>query len=285
LPRKKPTPKTTSKRHLYMLEEQLGARFGWSTDETSRNTIISCVNRKAEKLGLDEITYYNTLLKSPAELMSLAEQTANSDTRFFREPKQFNCIREEVLPELAKTNKAARQLRIWSAGCSTGEEAYSIAMLCREKLRRLDEWQIEILGTDLSSKALLDANQGKYSATSLRNVSEEQRQKFFAPVGETTGLQLKLEIKKMVSFRRGNLVEQSFWRQIKKGYDLIICSHMLVHLHSVASKQVIRRITDALRPGGYLMVAEQEKGLIDGPGFTCMNGTAVFYKKDVSAEK
>src|SRR5207244_10500572 len=99
-------------------------------------------------------------------------------------------------------------------------------------------------------------------------------------VRETTALQLKPEIKKMVSFRRGNLVEQSFWRQIKKGYDLIICSHILVHLHSVASKQVIRRITDALRPGGYLMVAEQEKGLIDGPTFTCMDGAAVFCKKD-----
>jgi len=264
-----------------MLEEQLGARFGWTTSEASRNAIIACVNRKAEKLGLDEITYYNTLLKSAAELMTLAEHTANSDTRFFREPKQFTCIKEEVLPELAKTNKTTKQLRIWSAGCSTGEEAYSIAILCREKLRKLDEWQLEILGTDLSSKALLDANMGKYAPAALRNVNDEQRQKFFAPIPETTSLQLKPEIKKMVSFRRGNMVEQSFWRQIKKGYDLVVCSHLLVHLHSTASKQLIRRITDTLRPGGYLMVGELEKGLVDGSAFTSLNGTAVFCKNDL----
>ena len=97
-----------------MLEEQLGIRFGWATNAAARDAIISCVKKQSEKLGFDEITYYNTLLKSPAELFTLAEEAAAADTRFFREAKQFACLKDKILPELAKSNKLTKQLRIWS---------------------------------------------------------------------------------------------------------------------------------------------------------------------------
>ena len=155
-----------------------------------------------------------------------------------------------------------------------------MAILCRERLKRLDDWQIEILATDLRSKALLDANVAKYTPSMLRNVTEEQRQKFFTPFAETTALQLKPEIKRMVSFRRGNVVEPAFWRQIKKGYDVIICCHLLTHLHSQASNQLIKKLAESIRPGGYLMVSESEKGLIDASIFDTVDSTAVFCKKN-----
>jgi len=278
VPTKKPLQKTASKKHLYMLEEELGSRFGWATSPASRDAVISYVKRKAEKIGFDEISYYNALLKSPAELFTLVEEATDCSTRFFREPKQFACIKEHVLPELIKSNRLMKRIRIWSVACSTGEEAYSIALACREKIKKIDDWQIEILGTDLCSKALTGANEGKYSAASLRNVSDEERQKFFTSIEESTSLQLKPEIKRMISFRRGNVIESSFWRQIKKGYDLIICSNLLTNLHSQATFHVINRVDDALRPGGFLMVASSEKSFIAGPSFTALGTPGLFQK-------
>jgi len=280
VPTKRSPQKTASKTHLYMVEKQLAERFGWTSTPASRDAVISYIKSKAEKLGFDEISYYNTVLKSEAELFTLVDEVADCNTRFFRDPKQFACIRDHVIPELIKSNKASKQLRIWSVACSTGEESYSMAVVCREKLKRMDGWQVEILGTDLCSKALMAANMATYAPASLRNVSDEERQKFFVPVAESSTLQLKPEIKRMASFRRGNVIEPAFWRQIKKGYDFIICSNLLSGLNSQAATQVVKRVHDALRPGGFLMVGSSEKAFVIGPAFKSIEAPGLFQKTD-----
>ena len=274
------SPKTAHKQHLYRLEQELGVRFGWTSTPALRDEVILCVKRKAARLVLEEITYYNMLLKSPAELLTLAEEVANGETAFFREPCQFSFLNDKVIPDLIKANRQSRQLRLWSMACSTGEEPYSLSLLLRERLRRIDEWKVELLATDFRSGALLDANQGRYPLVALRNLSEEQRERHFNRLEETGFCQIQPEAKRLVSFRRANLSEPAFWRQIKKGYDLIVCNNLLIYLHPVAARQIIKRLGETVRPGGFLMVAVTEKSLIEEPAFVPLDVPGLFRRKE-----
>ncbi|MFL5318353.1 MAG: CheR family methyltransferase, partial [Myxococcaceae bacterium] len=171
---------------------------------------------RLEQLGLtDFASYYRYLRFDPlrrAELDTAVEALTTNETYFFREPQQLQAFSEELLPLLEQKNARSRRLRIWSAGCSSGEEPYTIAMLAKES-RRFEGWDVEVYGTDISRRVLNIARRAEYGASSLRSTSESNLARWFdeVPGGK---VKVKEEIRRWVSFGHLNLFDENVARLV-----------------------------------------------------------------------
>jgi chemotaxis protein methyltransferase CheR len=176
------------------------------------------------------------------------------ETSFFRYPDIFQALERVVLPEVLARNRwrNPRTLRIWSAGCSTGEEAYSVAITVADTLPFSDAWQIEILATDISRDALQLAERGVYSGRSLAAVTPQQLEAHFKKVGNTW--QVKPRIRKMISFAPMNLARSVYVGRM----DCIFCMNVLMYFSEERRLQVLRRFYEALEPGGYFLLGHSE---------------------------
>lgn len=250
--------------HLKTLEQALAARFGWQPG-AMRDAILAAVASKADRLGLDEVSYCRMAAASGGELHALAEEVAPDESRFFRDPDQFEALRDRVLPELIAARSAARRLRFWCAAGATGEEAYSLAMVVREALPTVEEWRVDIFASDLRGQAIMAASRGRYRATAIRAIDPTLRNRYFMGVDEP-GPDREFDViplvRRMVTFRRANLHEPHVWRQLPGPYDLILCQNLLIYFHPRAVEALVDRVAEALAPGGYLAVGPAEVDLI-----------------------
>ena len=176
------------------------------------------------------------------------------ETSFFRYQDIFQALERVVLPEVQARNmwRNPRVLRIWSAGCSTGEEAYSIAITVADTLPFSDAWQIEILATDISRDALQIAERGVYSGRSLANVTPQQLQAHFKKVGDSW--EVKPRIRKMISFAVMNLARSVYVGRM----DCIFCMNVLMYFSETRRLDILRRLYDSLEPGGYFLLGHAE---------------------------
>lgn len=252
--------------HLKPLEQALAARFGWQTNASWRDGLLDAIRRKSEKLGMDPLAYSRMAIASPGELDALADLLINSETRFFREPDQFEALARCVIPELVEKRSGDRRLDVWSAACSTGEEAYSLAILLTEALKEKGQWKINLLATDLRGSAIISAGRASYAAASLRLISPELREKYFVGAG-VNGVESSFAViqplRGMVAFRRANLYDGNFWKNMSQRFDLIVCNNLLLYFHALAVKQTLDRIVGVLKPGGFLMVMKNETGYVE----------------------
>ena len=201
------------------------------------------------KLQSDEaLTEWNTLMPL---LM-------NSETYFFRDQGQFTLLKDVILPDLIERQKVQRSLRIWSAGCSSGEEPYSLAILVDQLLPGRKDWNVSILGTDINPVGIQKAQQGIYGPWAFRLVSPDLQRQYF--IKQTDTWTLKDHIRDMVTFRRGNLYKDAFPSLVWGVYDmdLILCRNVFLYFQDQATEQVLKKMTDALRNGGYLMTGHNE---------------------------
>ncbi len=253
--------------HLPQLELALANVYGWAANVSLRAALQAVVTDKSRRLLFDEMTYCRVAAQSPGELHSVAEEIALGETSFFREPEQFRALWRMALPELIEKRAAAKRLRLWSAGCSTGEESFSLAMILEDLIGDAADWRVEILAVDLRSKALLQASQGRYHPLQLRNLDPSLRERFFhgvyapdAPPGE-----LDRRLRRNIRLRHANLYDPHLWQHLPGPFDVIVCSNVLTHMHYTAIQQTTARIQKALAPGGYLLVGSAEAGLITQP--------------------
>ncbi len=252
--------------HLKPLEQALAARFGWQTNASWRDGLLDAIRRKSEKLGMDPLAYSRMAIASPGELDALADLLINSETRFFREPDQFEALAGRVIPELVEKRSGDRRLDVWSAACSTGEEAYSLAILLTEALKDKGQWKVNLLATDLRGSAIISAGRASYASASLRLVSPELREKYFVGAGvkgPESSFAVIQQLRGMVAFRRANLYDANFWKNMSQRFDLIVCNNLLLYFHALAVKQTLDRIAGVLRPGGFLMVMKNETGYVE----------------------
>jgi chemotaxis protein methyltransferase CheR len=191
---------------------------------------------------------------SSVEYEALLERLLTQETSFFRYPAVFEALEKRILPEVQERKfwENPRSLRIWSAGCSTGEESYSIAITVAEALKFAEAWEIEILATDISRRALRHAERGVYSKRSLQNVSLGQVEAHFTSA--KIGFQVKPRIRRMISFAQMNLVESVYVGKI----DCIFCMNVLMYFSEERRLGIIRRFYDALEPGGYFLLGHSE---------------------------
>lgn len=246
------------------LEEALAEYYGWAATPSSRSILNSAIDCKAGRLQIAREDYCEIAATSQSEMLALVEEAAVGESSFFREPAQFDRLRTSILPSFGIAEEKPRPLRLWSSACSTGEEAYSLAIIC-DQLQERDKWKrIEILATDVRNGALLVASQARYDLNAMGQVDPAVLERCFSetrkPDDATDRRMYTLvpEIRRLVTFRRVNLREQIFWKAMAGRFDVIVCANLLLFLHPVAIRQMVGRLAHSLRPGGFLMVAPTE---------------------------
>ena len=222
----------------YLMERRLGPRLG--------------------ALGLPDFAAYHRHLRLAPdrreELDTAAELLTTHETYFFREPRQLRAFSEEILPRLARENGRARRLRVWSAGCSTGEEPYTIAiLLLRSGL--FPDWDLEVTGTDLARRVLAVAEAGRYGERAFRGPdAEELRPWFEAGDGKWS---VREEVRRRVRFARSNLLDRDA-EAAPERVDLLFCRNVLIYFDLEARRRVLRTFHRRLRPGGFLLLGHSE---------------------------
>ncbi|MFZ0582435.1 MAG: protein-glutamate O-methyltransferase CheR [Candidatus Acidiferrales bacterium] len=224
--------------------------------DASRERFFS--TRIREYLEEKEIAGGRELLQlvkgSSTEYEALLERLLTQETSFFRYPAVYEALEKRILPEVQERKfwQSPRTLRIWSAGCSTGEEAYSIAVTLCDALKFAEAWEIEILATDISRRALRHAERGAYAKRSLQDLSLRQVETYFTATKH--GYQVRPRIRKMISFAQMNLIEPVYVGKL----DCIFCMNVLMYFSEVRRLAILRRFYDALEPGGYFLLGHSE---------------------------
>jgi chemotaxis protein methyltransferase CheR len=207
----------------------------------------------------DYWNHLSTLPDREGELRQLLNEITIGETCLFRSQPQLDALRKVILPEIVTetTRHITRRLRIWSAGCSTGEESYTLAMnLLEESERLLKGWTVEILATDLNDRSVETAKAGVYGDYALRSTSDYFKRKYFSTVDEKK-LQVRPEVKKLITFSRLNLQDDSKML-FMKGMDLIFCCNVLIYFDSASKSKVINHFFSNLNFGGYFFLGTSE---------------------------
>jgi chemotaxis protein methyltransferase CheR len=197
---------------------------------------------------------YDTSLKEFNQLLNIV---TTNETSFYRNEPQLKSFSDEVLPQFVQEKSGSvKPLRVWSAGCSTGEEPYTLAMLITEKLGSLSGWNVEIYANDISENVLQKARKGEYSGITLRNVKPALMDRFFTRADNDL-YRVKPEIKSLVRFSQINLNDP---RQISRysNMDVIFCRNVMIYFSDDVKRQIVRGFYNSLRPGGYLYIGHSE---------------------------
>lgn len=192
------------------------------------------------------------------ELIAMLDAISTNLTQFYREPQHFEHLASTVLPSLiAAAETRGKRLRIWSAGCSSGEEAYTIAILLHENLPGLAQWDARILATDLSTRVLARAREGVYDASRLANVPAGWTAKYFTAGSSRTDrrYRLKDDVRRLIAFARLNLMEP--W-PMRGPFDVIFCRNVMIYFDKATQSRLIDRFWEILGAGGILYVGHSE---------------------------
>ncbi len=238
-----------------LIYEFCGIRF----EEVVRYMIARRLQPRLSALDLPDFTeYYRYLKYSPhrkSELDELVERVTTNETYFFREEYQLRAFRDEILPILAQEKRHEKKLRFWSAGCSSGEEAYTIAILCRE-CAFLDGYDIEIFGNDISKRVLSMARAARYAQGAFRATEQRYLERYFRPV-EGGKFEVIDDIKRMVSFGHLNLID-GLQLALVGINDAVFCRNVMIYFDDAARKIALRHLYRKLRPKGFLLLGHSE---------------------------
>jgi len=248
--------------YIYRLRDLIYQMAGiFQPDNKLRSLEERCQGRMLE-LGVKTLRdYFECLTIKPlrqAELVKLLNEITIGETCFFRNRPQLDALHNLVLPQIieGRSKMALRHLRFWSAGCSTGEEPYTLAMILSDNAAGLLKgWTFEVLATDLNERSLEHAESAVYGDYSVRNVTPHLRQKYFVAQGDR--LQVNALIKAKVSFSRLNLVDHARMNSIKN-MDVIFCCNLLIYFDLVSKRQVVQEFHNNLLPHGYLFLGHSE---------------------------
>lgn len=252
------------------LIELIAARFGLRIRESEQNALWRIVLLRVKALNLRSPAAYFQILSTPYpstasahEWQELANQLTVTESYFFRDEGQFSLLRDHILPEIihrklhqSQINQLPPRLRIWSAGCASGEEAYSLAMLIDELIPDLSQWEILILGTDINARILERANRGIFTDWSFRSVKPCIQQKYFRPHRE--GWEIRPQIRSLVKFQADNLLQTSDPLSEIHAFDLILCRNVFIYFGQTAIAQALKKFHKALNPNGYLLTGHTE---------------------------
>ena len=240
------------------LQVLLAHAAGLVFDDSRRASMGYSIAERLRATGATDVDSYLDRLGDPVERQRLLDEVTVQETHFFRNPPQVRALRQHVLPELIRrAETAGRRLRIWSAGCSTGEEPYSLAMILRELLPSRAGWDIRIVATDLSERALASARTGVYGARAVQMASpEELRRHFSALPGGTFSVQP--QVRELVELRHHNLVTEPVPLRPPERFDLILCRNVTIYFARETTRALMGRLHAGLRDGGYLFLGHSE---------------------------
>jgi len=223
-----------------------------------------------------------------AELRQLLNEVTIGETCLFRSQPQLDALRKVILPEIVaeKANQVMKRLRVWSAGCSTGEESYTLAMnMLEESELLLKGWTVEIVATDLNDRSVETAKAGIYGDYALRTTTDYFKRKYFSPVDEKK-LQVRPEVKKLITFSRLNLQDDSKML-FMKGMDLVFCCNVLIYFDGPSKSKVIDHFFSNLNFGGYFFLGTSESLMKLNDKFHLVHfpGAIAYWKPSLSSGK
>ena len=246
-----------------MLRRLIHREAGICLNEGKREMICARLGKRLRELGLGGYREYCEYLsnddRSGVELRRMINCVTTNKTGFFREPHHFHFLRDRFFPELrARAERGGpKRVRIWSAGCSTGMEPYTIAMMIRERFGRLADWDIRILASDIDSDVLAIAERGIYDAECLDDVPAEMHRHFERGGGlPADKVRVRPELRQMIAFRRLNLVAEPW--PIRTKFDCIFCRNVVIYFDRPTQQRLFGRFADHLNPDGCLFVGHSE---------------------------
>lgn len=251
-----------SQEEFHLFENLFLETCGIRLDQTRNPFLLSAFSTRLQERGFQSYQeYYHFIKYHPEgnfELRELVDLITVRETHFFRNKAHFDLLTESVLPEIIqkKGKSSEKRIRCWSAGCATGDEAYSIAMVLRELLPSPSDWHISILGTDINRTGLAVARRGIYPETHLTYLPSSYLRKYFKREGSHHSL--NPEIREMVQFMDHNLSRDPFTDERMQNLDLLFCRNVLIYLDERSAKRILEGFYHCLLPGGYLFLGHAE---------------------------
>lgn len=257
-----PTAMAVTDREFAEFQELIYGVAGIFLAPAKKALLEARLGRRVRELGLPSFAaYYRRVVGDHNELVRLLDRIATNETHFFREPNQFEYLAQEVLPEWLADGDAGcrpRTIKAWSAGCSSGEEPYSIAMLLADSFSRASGWNVDILATDLSTRVLASAADGIWPIAKANEIPTPYLKRFMLRgTGSRQGtMKAGVELRELIRFQRVNLNDVDY--PVDGPFDLILCRNVLIYFDQRSRSRVIERLVDRLVPGGLLFVGHAE---------------------------
>ncbi len=247
-----------SEEEFRLLRELVHAHCGIHFRDDTRYLLERRLAPRLEANGLATFGAYHRFLRfdpgRAAELQRAIDLLTTNETYFYREPYQLDAFAREILPALARTRTAERSLRILSAGCSTGEEAYSLAVLVKDS-HLFEGWSIEIVGCDISERCVAQARAGVYGEHAFRNAEAEPMRRWFHLRGGKWSVDEA--IRRLVRFSHENLLDPRALSTISR-LDVLVCRNVMIYFDVEARRQLLRMFHAKLRGGGWLLLGHSE---------------------------
>jgi chemotaxis protein methyltransferase CheR len=243
--------------------------------DSKRNLVYSRLSRRLRALNLDCFANYREYLSgNPREIENFINSISTNHTKFFRESHHFDHFRNHVAGHFAqgaRGNTAAR-LRVWSAGCSSGEEPYTIAVVLRHQVPDIARYDARLLATDIDTDILARAARGEYPTTALDEVPPTYREYFEKAPGAraATNVVVSEEIRALVAYRQLNLL--GAW-PMKGLFDAIFCRNVMIYFDAPTKSRLVERFTQQLKPGGWLYIGHSESLIGSHPGLELVGRT------------
>ena len=258
-------------------------RLGLHFHDSKLDVLADVLRLRMEDTQCARFSDYERIFSCPKEIRAVAERLTVCETYFFRYAEHFRAFTEVVIPDRVRRQAHQRRLRILSAGCASGEEAYSLAILIRSGLPDLASWEITIQGIDVNAVMLKKAVRARYPAWSLRDTPDKLKARYFLSAGREFALDDA--VKSMVTFEERNLVEEdrSFWQ--RDSFDAIFCRNVIMYFTPEATASVIKRISQSLLPGGFLFLGHAETLRGISRGFHLRHTHETFYYQRRDAEE
>jgi chemotaxis protein methyltransferase CheR len=250
-----------SERHFRSLAELVEKQIGIKLPEAKRIMLQGRLQKRVRELDCIDTNEYVELLFDEdyfeAELIHLIDCVTTNKTDFFREPSHFAFMRNVAVPDILRKVRG-RHLKIWSAACSTGMEAYTIAMVLDDMLRTGHTFQFRILGTDISTSVLRSAEEAIYTREMIAPVPDEMARRYFLSSRDQSRTEVRVvpELRRSTSFMRMNLMDPVY--PVDRDVDIIFCRNVLIYFDKPTQNQVVEQLCSHLRPGGYLIVGHSE---------------------------
>jgi chemotaxis protein methyltransferase CheR len=240
------------------LRELVRRYTGIALAASKRELVYGRLARRLRALQLTSFADYCALIESgPAdEIQELTNAITTNLTSFFRENHHFQQLAGEIFPQIEAHRAATKRIRVWSAGCSTGEEPYSIAMVMREALAHLRDWDVKLLATDIDTKVVDTASAGVYPEDRFKGVAPERIKRWFAPAaGRPNHSEASRDLKSLITFKQLNLFDT--W-PMKGPFDVIFCRNVVIYFDKETQRSLFERMAELQEPGAWLIIGHSE---------------------------
>ena len=241
------------------LSKTINERTGIVVSEDKFNMFYSRLSRRVRALGLKDFQAYCEVVRldrDGSETNELINAITTNLTAFFRENHHFEYLSKTVIPELLQKNRAERTVRIWSAGCSTGEEPYSIAITLKESTLDSGSWDVRIKATDLDSNVLATASRGVYAMSRVEGIAGSRLKRWFLKGrnAQSGQVRVKPELQKLIGFSQLNLMDN--WKVELQ--DVIFCRNVIIYFDKQTKARLVEQYANSLKTGGYLFIGHSE---------------------------